>query len=139
MKNTMFLLFFFGACMATQAYGQGLDTLRSTPSAKAEALADRLEREINLTPGQREQVQAILTERSRQWEEQVVKASQADKPKRIEKLNTQALKDLEAIITKEQWQAYQEHRRELKAQKEKFKGKNRKDHKASEEDVELDF
>lgn len=127
---------------ATLTKAQSADTLFSQPHEKAMALADRLEREVDLTEQQKEKVYAVLLERSMHWEKTVKNATKPDKQKQADKANAKAWKDLNKVLTEEQKQQYQQLRKELKQQKDQHKvlqGTHNPIPEPTEEDLELDF
>ncbi len=114
---------------------QNLDSLSVSPADKAMALTNKLEREMELTPHQKDKVYMVLLNRSEQWQKLVSTAKQSDKPTNIAKLNAKAIKSLSHIFTKQQLLIYQESRQNLKQQK----ALNGTPSFMNDEDLELDL
>src|SRR5690606_20173068 len=112
------------------------------PNEKALALADRFEREVDLTAKQKEKVYTVLLERSLQWEKSVNKATKADRHKQAEKINAKAWKDVNKVLTEEQKQLYRKLREEGKQQKglrQAVWGEKSETFEPTDEDLEMDF
>lgn len=144
MKNTNLMALLIGAlCLCTTlTKAQTADTLFAQPNEKAMALADRLEREVNLTEKQKEKVYAVLLERSIQWEKSVKNATKPDKQKQADKVNAKAWKDLNKVLTEEQKQLHQKLRKELKQQKgqqQAISSGKSETFEPTDEDLEMDF
>lgn len=136
-KRIIVLLAMALLCFALPGISQTSDTLVAVqPAHKAKVLADRLEREINLTAKQKNQAYLILLDRSNQWEKEVIPVNNAaSKQVLITRVNDETLKKLQQVLTKEQLSLYRQLREELKKQKVQHHSGS----KTTEEDLEMDF
>lgn len=113
------------------------DSLHVAPKQVALTIFDKLQHEVSLTENQREEVYALLKERS----EKIEKIKSKEKPEKLNKesvreLNQSTYQKLRKVLTEKQWGEMQALREETRRQKAKFPEELVY---PSDEDIELDF
>jgi hypothetical protein len=135
MKKALFILFFLCFLSGKQAFAQ--DTLHVAPKQLALTILDNLHHEVSLTENQREEVYALLIERSEKIEKIKSKVKPAKLSKEsVKELNQGTYQKLRKVLTEEQWVKMQALREETRRQKAEFPEELVY---PSDEDIVLDF
>lgn len=125
----MKLIIIFCAVLFTAITSYAQDTLHNDVNAKAQSVALKLERELQLNTDQQREVQTVLET----YFENIEQRSQNKKA-----AHDQSLQAIQKILTEEQYRKFIALREKTREQKEEFK-REHPDYKFSEEDEQLDF
>ena len=112
------LILCVGVLSFTFSLGYGQDTLNVSKEAVAQAMAERMARELSLDQKQTNQVNQLLQKRLQDIDESMQKGKIADSA--IQSINKNCDKKLSAILSKEQYQAFLNLREALKSQKQAY-------------------